>query len=334
MLRTSERLSYKTCEQQWYWNFPERLKPREDKPALRFGDLYHRSLERYYKPGRKRGPHPAKTFVRLYDKDLEEEMDRLRIKVADDEWLDARDLGKTMLERYVEQFAENDSKYEVIASEQTFQVPILNAEGKVLCYYVGTFDGIWKKIANPHRGSLWFKEHKTTGGSISDTIMSLAMDEQASAYWTFGPDWLIEQAILKAKQKLSGILYTFSRKQVPNPDWNFDEYGRKLNQDGSISKSQPGLYFKRLPVFRDEADRELQRLRVIEEATRMNFLRRHPERITKNPGKLFMQNCRFCSFRDMCELHEAGQDWESMMKGTMRKWDPYAAHEILAGDRV
>jgi hypothetical protein len=332
MLRTSERLSFKTCEQRWHWNFNDRRKSRDEKPALRFGDLIHRSLERYYKPGLKRGTHPAKTFEKLYHKDLEAELLRLRIKTPDDEWLDALDLGIGMLKRYVDQFADRDDEYEVLASEQTFQVPILDPDtGELLTVYVGTFDGIWRKLTDR---TIWFKEFKTTGSSVPEVLRGLPMDEQAGSYWTFGPDWLHERGILKPKQDLDGILYTIFRKSIPNPDWNFNHLGQRINLDGSVSKTQPGQYFGRQPVFRDEADKAIMRERVVEEARRMAALRAQPDKVIKNPGPLFMPNCKFCEFRDVCELHETGGDWQAMMKQTTMKWDPYEAHEILAGDRV
>lgn len=331
MLRTSERLSFKTCEQQWWWNFSERLRPTTDRPALWFGDLIHQSMERYYHPGKKRGPHPAKTFEKLFHKRMESELVRLKIRTPEDEWFDPLELGVGMLNAYVERYKERDDEYEVIASEQTFQVPILDDDGKQVAIYVGTFDGIWRKKSDRR---LWFKEFKTTGDSIKKiTSGPLAMDEQAGGYWTYGPDWLREQGLLKPKEDLDGIIYTFLRKAL-RPEGEYNELGQKLNKDGSVSKQQPAENFGRVPVYRDRANRELMRERVMEEVKRMNLIRSGELTPIKNPGKLFMPNCQFCSFRDMCELHESGQDWEEMKRQTMTSWDPYAAHEIKIGDRT
>ena len=329
-VRTSERLSFKTCEQQWYWNFVDRLKPTADRPALRFGDLIHRSLEQYYKPGLKRGPHPAETFEKLYVEDLDKELARIKVKTPEEEWLEALDLGIAMLHGYVEMYKERDKEYKIIASEQTFEYVVRDSEGKAVCLYVGTFDGVWQRRSDKR---LWFKEFKTTGSSVNQMMNGpLAMDEQAGSYWTFGPLWLREQGMLGPAQDLDGILYTFLRKSMPNPDWNFNALGQKLNQDGSVSKSQPGAYFGRQPVYREQASRDRMIQRVIIEARRMQAIRSGEATAIKNPGKLFMPNCTFCNYKDMCELHEAGQDWQSMAKMTMQNWNPYDAHEEKASD--
>lgn len=324
LLRTSERLTYKSCLQKWHWNFNDRLKPVQPSPALRFGDLVHRALAPYYKKGRKRGPHPAKTFEKLYHADLKAELTRLRIKTPEDAWLDALELGIGMLKGYVEKYKDADSEYEVISSEQTFEVLIRDKDGRPLTIYVGTVDGVWRKLSDR---TLWFKEFKTTGKGVDDLFRGLPMDEQAGGYWTFAPEALRDIGVLKPKDKLEGVLYTALRKSIPNPDWVFDEYGQKLNQDGSVSKVQPAKNFGRIPVFRDRADMEIMRERVIAEATEMAYRRAGKLAVYKNPGPLFMPNCRNCDFQEMCELHESGQDWEAMRDGMMTTWDPYSAHE-------
>lgn len=327
LLRTSEAMSFKRCEHQWYWNFVKRWRPRVDAPALRFGDLIHQSLAAYYKKGIKRGPKPWRTYEKIYIAQLDAELARLRIKTPEDEWFDALELGTQMLRRYVEQYKERDAEYRIISSEQTFQVPVFDDDGKLLGYVVGTLDGIWQKLSNKE---LWIKEFKTTGGAIA--FDALQMDEQAGRYWTYGTDWIKENGILKPSQDLEGILYTVMRKSLPNPDWDMRN-GVRHNQDGSVSKAQPGRYFDSAPIYRDRHDREIMRERVKNELIRIGEARAGVRPIIKNPGPLFMPNCRGCPFRDPCELHETGGDWKEMIKQTMVSWDPYADHEIKASER-
>lgn len=328
LLRTSEAVSFKRCEQQWHWNFIDRIRPRTDAPALRFGDLVHQALAIYYKPGRKRGRKPWLSFEKLYQDQLDAELTRLAIKVPEGSWFDAMELGTGMLRGYVERYKDRDEEYEVISSEQTFQWA-MEVGGVGVCYVVGTFDGVWKRLTKDK--GLWFKEFKTTGGAIQ--FDGLQMDEQAGRYWTFGPKWLRQEGILGPKQDLEGILYTVMRKALPNPDYTYNELGQKLNQDGSVSKSQPGKNFDSAPIFRDRHDREVMEERVREEFVRIASHRQGIVKPIKNPGPLFMPNCRGCAFRDMCELHEAGGDWEEMRRQTMERWDPYADHEIKASER-
>jgi hypothetical protein len=317
LVRTSERQSFLTCRQKWNWAYVERLRAPQTDVKLVFGDLIHQALAAYYKKGRKRGPHPAVTFEKLCDK-LSDELDTQLW--ADDELVSFRELGIGMLNAYVEYWQESDKEYEVISSEQTFSLPIGRSHGFKL-RYVGTIDGVWK-----HRpsGKFRFAEHKTTA-SISDS--ALAMDEQVGAYWTYGPRWLLLKGILKEGDELDGILYNWLRKAVKKDDGQYDELGRHLNKDGTISKRQPPKFFARQLTFRGEFERERVKERVRQEVNDMLEARGNPAKIYKNPGPSFMPNCKFCSFRDMCELHETGNDWKAFKKAAFTTWQPYSAHE-------
>jgi PD-(D/E)XK nuclease superfamily len=282
-----------------------------------FGDLVHQALAKYYKRGRKRGPHPTDTFEKLCEK-LSDEQDTSIW--TDDEILDMADLGVDMLNRYVEHWSEQDKEYEVISSEQTFQLPIGRMNGFKV-YYVGTIDGVWRHLPS---GKIRFAEHKTTT-AISDS--ALPMDEQVGAYWTYGPRWLRLKGFLKSGERLDGIIYNWLRKaKAPDPD-ELDDMGRKLNKDGSVSKRQPPPYFARQLTFRGDIEAERVKQRVRQEISDMLEARGDPLRVYKNPGPSFFPNCKFCSFRDMCELHETGNDWEAFKKAAFVNWDPYDAHE-------
>lgn len=321
LVRTSERQSFLTCRQQWYWSWVELLRsPGQPSTALYFGDLVHQALAAYYIPGVKRGPKPAGTFEELY-----------RIGVAVDQiWdpdlegkVDLLEMGINMLERYVEYWLEADKEYEVIASEQNFSVPIGTILGRRV-WYVGTVDGVWR-----HRPSskIRFAEHKTTAAISRD---ALALNEQVGAYWTFAPRWLRLKGILKRGEKLDGIVYNWLRKAVRPDDGQWDEQGRRLNKDGSISKRQPPKYFDRELTFRGDFEAERVKERVKHQVFDMLMARQDPEHnVYKNPGPQFKPNCSFCQFRDMCELHETGNDWKAFRTHAFENWQPYDAHERI-----
>lgn len=326
MLRNSERQSFLTCRQQWKWAWLDQYKPEETDVKLKFGDLIHQALEKYYKPGKKRGPKPAGTFEKLVEKQLDE----WGMKIwSDGEYEDLADLGVGMLEAYVE-FANNHPKhpdvlYEVIQSEQTFQIPMGLVLG-VQVIVVGTFDGVWRHIPT---GKIRFAEHKTATAITKD---ALPMDDQIGTYWTWGPRYLRERGILGPDENLDGILYNWLRKaykkDADDPE-KWDAQGRKLNQDGSVSKRQPPPFFDRALTFRGPAEARAVRSRVRKEARDIILARRNPQKhIYKNPGMQFMPNCKFCPFKDPCELHETGNDYQSMFDAAYIQWDPYAAHEL------
>jgi hypothetical protein len=305
---------------------------------LRFGTLIHGALAAYYIPGRKRGPAPWDTFEQLYYAQARELKDQgFDVLSEDDEWVDALDLGVGMLHGYVARYeAEELQEYEVLSSEQTFQLPVRAPAlylplgdgraalrlGAFTFKAVGTFDGVWR-----HRPTsrLIFKEFKTATAISTD---GLPMDEQASMYWTYGPKWLRRQGLLPAGASISHILYTFLRKAIPDPTARRDAEGHVLNKDGSVSKRQPAPYFARVPVYRDQADREVMHERVVQEARDLRLARTGLLPLYKNPGYLLFPNCRGCPVREACELHETGGDWAAVLAQTTTYWNPYAEHEL------
>lgn len=309
LVRTSERSQFKRCRQAWWWAYVDHLKPATAAPALRFGGLVHAALAERYPPGVKRGPHPARTFERLYQQELETAT-AFGFRDEDGTWQSAGELGVAMLEGFVDTYGK-DEQYRVVATEQTFQV------GYRGFLYVGTFDGVWQDRSNKR---ILFKEWKT---SADNRTRHLALDEQAGAYWTFGPPWLRRQGILEPGQELTGILYTFLRKAKPD-DRPRNAAGLYLNKDGSVSKVQPPPLFHREWVYRDAGDRRSVRERVLAEVTEMRMVRRGRLAVYKNPNQF---NCAGCGFRDICELHETGADWEAVAKATMVPWGPYDAHD-------
>lgn len=321
LLRTSERSSFKRCR--WAWNqaFNVRIKSKHPTPALKFGDLVHQALAAYYKPGLRRGTAPAETFQRLFEESRDQGYAE-GLRDSEGNWEEMGELGTVLLEAYLAEYHERDKQYKVLSSEQTFRVPIKGADGKLLVTYVGTFDGVWEDRAG---GAIFFPEHKTASAIALD---GLPLDEQAGSYWTYGPKWLRRQGILKEGQNLSHIMYNYLRKGKPDARPK-NELGQSLNQDGSVSKNQPSPLFVRQVIYRDEADRREMHNRVLAEAREMRECRADPSRVYKNPGPLHMPNCRGCGYRDMCELHETGNDWEAMRDATMEPWNPYDAHELV-----
>lgn len=361
-VRTSERGTWKRCRQQWAYAYLMLLKPKTEAPALRFGGLIHKALEKRYPPGIKRGPHPSKTFVRLFNKELREAETKWGFRDSDGDWADAKELGVAMLDAYVDEFGK-DEQYKVIASERTFKVPVLNPNtGKVAFYYVGTIDGVWEDRSDKAK---LLNDYKTTKNNPED-LDYLALDDQADAYWTWGVDDLYNSGILKPKDKLKGMIYTYLRKGFPDLR-PANELGQRLNkpkkdalvqaalnlgletrglkvdeliaeleansvdtdQLGEVSEKQPAPLFHREKVFRSDVEREFARPMAYAEAAEMFKARQGKMEIYMNPGGAPpLNNCRFCGFKELCEIRKIGGDVDAMIKATMKTWDPYDAHEV------
>ena len=333
LIRTSERSTFKKCRWVWEREFVDLVKPTTAAPALRFGTLIHSALASYYQPGRKRGPHPAETFLKLYDAELEEqtrfgfrdeegtwhEAGTLGIVVLEHRDHEAGNLGIAMLQHYVDTYG-SDSRYRVLVTEQPFEYAIQGVD----VLYVGIMDGVWE---DTETGKLYVVDHKTSATAIR-TPRHLVRDDQASAYWTFAVEWMYGKGILKRNQKLAGMIYNFLRKAPPD-ERPVDAEGRRLNKDGSVSKTQPAPFFERFIIHRNPRDREQYYERTVKDIKMMIAAREDPELlINKSPSQF---NCNTCWAADICELHEMQADWRGMMLATTQPWDPYAEHEILEG---
>lgn len=325
LLRTSERSAMKHCEWLWERTYVDLLKPQTDMPALRFGSLVHKALAAWYVPGVKRGTHPAETFRVEYALEMERNEEIFGMRMEDEKWVNALDLGVAMLENYVEEYGK-DSDWEVIATEMPFQTLVCR-DGQSWFYYVGIIDGVWRHRRDKN---IWIPDHKTTAGIGDSKLKYLQVDDQAGSYWSWGVDYLREVGILKPKQQLAGMLYNFLRKAMPDERASKIVNGKRLylNLNGSVSKKQPSPYFLRQPIWRDEFDRNEAKRRAMVDMRRLEMFRSGELEISKSPG---MFTCPGCAMRDACELHETGNDWEQFMKQTTKTWEPYAEHEVYDG---
>jgi len=323
-LRNSERLQFATCPQAWFWSYEWKLKPKTQKPALRFGSLVHSAMEQFYLPGLKRGPRPAVTFLKEYEAQLAE-YGSMGV-YDDDEWHEAGHLGVSLLEAYWDRYGKDD-RWKVLATEIPFKVLVTDPKTGLQFYYVGVLDGLWLDRESGKRKDVWIADHKTTSDDPTKKSAALILDEQAGSYWSFGQDYMIEQGLIDPKLGLAGMMFNFIRKGKPDTRPQ-NEQGHYLNKDGTVSKKQPAPLFWREPVFRSEHDKEMCRKRIIAQARTMHYMRTDKLEVYKTPGVLHRPHCNWCDHKDMCEMHETGGDWQSLKKALYMNWDPYAQHEI------
>lgn len=224
-IRTSERRTFKRCPQKWFWAYKENLKPLRESNPLWFGQAVHLALAEWYKPGKERGVHPAKTLVEVLESGKVQRFDTGNF---DDmaEYAEALTMGEDMLERYVDHYGEEE-EWECIQPEMSFQVwfshPVTGQ--KRWLRYVGTIDGVFRYIGETNgemtHGSIWLFEHKTAAGI---QVHHLPLDDQAGSYWAIAGMILRNRGVLKPGEEISGILYNFLRKAKDDP--------RPKNADG------------------------------------------------------------------------------------------------------
>ncbi len=321
-LRTSERKDLKRCPQRWEWAWVDGLKSLRPKNPFWFGIGVHEALALWYLPGLKRGPHPAETWEkycadeeRFIPQDYEE--DELK-------YVDARELGKSMLEGYVDLYGK-DSRWQVIATEQTFQKLVIDpaqamakkvTEKNAIVRYLGTFDGVYR---DKRDGTIWLMEHKT---AKAINLKHLPLDDQAGSYWWVATLVLRMQKLIGPKEQIVGIMYNFLRKGMPDPRER-NERGVYLNKDGTESKRQPPPLFHREPVWRSEEERLMMLHRIQDEGKHKINLLTGVTPVFKNTT----MDCSWdCDFYRMCMLHEAGGDWEEFRDLAFTSRDPYSDH--------
>lgn len=334
-IRNSERITWTTCPQKWWWAYVDRLRAPGQTPALRFGSLVHSALEEFYRPGIKRGPKPAETYERLFD---EGEATYYKMGIRDEygDWHEMKEFGIVLLEAYYNEYGK-DERWYVVATEMPFRVRTVDRETGLKFTFVGVVDGLWGDRYSAKRNRKWGKlyvaDHKTTRDDPTKKHEALILDEQSGSYWSYGVDYIVENGILPPGQALSGMLFNFLRKGKPDPRPT-NALGQHLNKDGTVSKVQPAPLFHRAMVLRDLAEGASVRARTEAQAAAMHYMRTGKLRLWKTPGTLFNPHCNYCEFKAMCELHESGADWEELRDLTFGKWDPYEQHEVMAGERI
>jgi hypothetical protein len=353
-VRTSERKHFHRCILRWKWTIIDGLVTKSPSHALWFGSGIHEALAHYYAPGLKRN----KDFVEVWEDWCDNGSgDGMYQKVEDlgDKFIESRELGIAMLLGHEAMWGEYDAKLDFIQSEMPFQVRIPLGDGTWI-EYDGTFDGVF--IDGNDRKKIKLLENKTAK-AISTKHLSL--DPQAGAYWAIAYTILKKRGVLKDRQNISGIMYNFLRKSMPDGKLrNKDGYAvnkptkaqyvaqlmrdakdefrlsrlkiddlAKVAEDrgievyGDISKVQPSPLFLREFVKRTPRERTTEIQGIKDDAMWMNAARQGLLPITKNPTN----DCSWdCSFFEMCELKQAGVDWEEFRDAVYVVADPYADH--------
>lgn len=356
ILRTSERRDFGWCQWRWWQSWREGRKTIGEPPlALWFGSLVHDALAAYYIPGKKRGPHPAETFERLAGN----EISFMKMELAGEfgavevDWVDAKALGISMLNGYVQRWSEEDNEWEIIQAERTFQLDVPHpSKPKLIGVFAGTYDLVKRHRAT---GEVWLGEHKTAKAIITG---HLPLDPQAGGYLAVASQEMQHAGLLKRGQRIQGIEYNFLRKAQPDGrprnadgyctnkplkahyiaalgygpttvgmDWSLEKLAETarlhgITVYGEPSKNQPKPLFEREKVYRTptESAQQLRRLQL--ELLAMKPIRDGKVEPLKSPNR----DCHWCPHFGLCLLDEQGGDVDSYIDAAYIIRDPYADH--------
>ena len=325
-IRTTERKTFKDCRQKWYWAHVDNLKGVGTAPALTFGNLVHAALEIRYPPGKKRGPKPALTFEKLYGSPEYAGL-FTQLDSDADEKVSALELGIAMLKGYDDLYGEEDH-IEIIKPEFTFDIEIQPG-----IRYVGTIDAIARDL---ERKTVFMFEHKTAKSVPAYTAINSVYGEQGLSYYWAASQFLREQNLLKPGQQIDKIIYNYLRKSMPDTrPMNSQglrinkptkkmvlELGIELAMEQSVSLRQPAPLFVRHEMEMSPENLVNIDTRIRQEIKEIRLVRAGKLPVYKNPD----DHCRWCQFKEICELKEMGQDWEYFRDNMFITHDPYEDH--------
>lgn len=226
-IRNSERGTLDRCPQQWWWSWREGLQPKETAKPLWFGTAIHVALATFYQKGKKRASLSKTLDAFRNSADMEAEYMRVEVGGLDEEeYVDAKLLGETMLKGYIEHYAK-DRHWDVISTEQTFEVAIpydwkpgnlwlkkkMEKAGFNTEFFLlnGTFDGVYIDLDD--RNKIKLMEHKT---AKNISVGHLPMDNQAGTYWLVADTVGHDQGWLSKGDHIKEITYNFLRKAMPD----------------------------------------------------------------------------------------------------------------------
>jgi hypothetical protein len=330
IVRTSERKAWRRCPKAWEWGWVKGLRSgRAPATALWFGSGVHEALANYYDGGFYRGEKPSKFFANWAGDEIRQlEMIRSQSEDGIDfeikEYVDAKELGVSLLDRYIDYYGE-DSDKETLAVEQAFQVEIVDGpkgNQRVIAIFVGTFDGVFLDHTD---GSIYLWEHKTANRVAT---AFLRLDDQAGGYYAVANIVLHHQGVLNKNERVEGVLYNYLKKQEEDERAQ-DERGQYLNLDGKVSKRQPGPTFQRELIDRNKNEVATQIRRLRDEVKIMNGMRDGSLPIIKNTA----WDCPRCQFFSPCVLEEKNpRAAREYIAQNYTEYDPYADHRKSAAE--
>lgn len=332
----------------------EERAPKRSKPALEFGTMIHKALELRYPPGIKRGPHPADTFVELYEAATAETGEFGQYD-EDGTRVDARELGIAMCNGYIAHWGD-EKDWESLVPEMPFAIDIHDTDGNYLVTFCGSMDSVLR-----HRKTkkIKIKDYKTAKAIDMNLRPISGYGEQGMAYWWAADITLRANGVLKGNQHINVLEFDWLRKGLPDTRAK-NAAGHSLNlplkadlmaacegallyvprkatredlsallssagidpfQFGEVSKNQPGPLFHRTPfVFGPDSLATIGK-RIAKEAKEMAMVRAGELDVFINPSK----DCSWdCAFLEPCEMKEMGGAWRDMLALEFTTWKPYA----------
>lgn len=184
---------FSDCRLQWYWANAMGFRPISRQPVFDLGRGVHVALEKYYNAKKK-----GKTIdlVARFTRWADEEIDGLSDDSPDlGPLVHTRTMGITMLEGYVEEYA--DEKFDIIYVEEEVERQLPGTDWTISC----KIDAVVR-----WRGKPWVLEHKT--------FTSMRPDYLTKDHQFVAEAWCAQTLL---DEPIQGVIYNGLRKMVPGP---------------------------------------------------------------------------------------------------------------------
>jgi len=243
-LHISDVRTFKSCRRRWDWSSPLRrhLEPIVTPVYFLLGRAVHLAIANFYETGE----IPEDTYRRFMAKAVKEyEGQTGPLWPEEREKLDTADaLGLGLCQHYFKWVTgpeEPDARWETVATEMQFSVPIPTPSGtpSSRIFLAGRFDGVVRdRVAN----QLWLREYKTSARTPDERWLS--MDDQATIYC-----WAAQQVL---GEPITGIHYRFLIKKIP-------EYPREL-KNGELSRAINSSLATTYNIYREALELHAKKL--------------------------------------------------------------------------
>lgn len=341
----TERAGFRKCRRQWFLTQVHRLEGSEGNPNFFLGNLFHWSLEWFYKAKQEGDDHDGATTKGLdaYQSLFDSEMAAMAVSYgpyfwgrAESDWRQTGELGFEMARDYFERERLDPIFDEIIMVELRVSIPIVAPDGRTPLR--GELS-VKTDLVGRKNGQLGVADHKTAGREPNSA--HLDMDDQLTAevYSTWKhleefPELVVYNVAMKRvaekprliskgkklsidkSQSTSAELY---REAIRDNGFNIMDYIDHVQWLEDQEKTGESRFFSRETTFRTMDQMASFEDSLYWEYTDMLAVAAQPERAYPNPS---MMHCPRCPVRDICFTIQDGGDVEAIIKANYLVGEP------------
>lgn len=304
-ISNSELQTYKRCKRRWYLGYYRGLKPRDktNLGPLKLGTRIHDALEKFYVDG----TNPVEEYERLQRIDNKKFLESKEAEFEEniDKWNKEADLGRIMLEGYMDWLDEDnaDAEIEVVSAEEKLMYHLKDFDPRVTL--IGKVD---LKVKRAFDGSRAILDHKTAI-TFNDYLQYSRFSEQLMMYT------LLERLNTKEgdDSKVDGGIYNLLKKVKRTGSAKPPFYGRvdiRFN-----TKTLESFWIRTLGTVRDIMN------------TRDALDRGEDHKFVAYPTQKMDWSCGTCPFFQVCPMFDDGSAAEKMIDDFFVQEDPNARYE-------